>query len=81
MRRLLAAALTAAALAACDGSSTTVAPAAPATHASGVNFTVFTEELVRSKSDTTQPVAVDGVEFVFPDDDNPQAFAGVLPVT
>jgi len=79
MRRLIATALATAVLAACDGSSTPVAPAAGP--ASGVNFTVFTEELVGSKSHTAQPVAVDGVQFVFPDDDNPQAFAGVLPVT
>ena len=79
MRRLLTTVLAAAALAACDGSSTSVAPAAMP--AAGVNFTVFTEELVRSKSDTAQPVEVNGVQFVFPDDDNPQAFAGVLPAT
>ncbi len=81
MRRLLATALAAAVLAACDGSSTTVAPAAAAPHPSSINFTVFTETLVRSKSDTAQPVPVDAAQFVFPDDDNPQAFAGVLPVT
>jgi hypothetical protein len=47
----------------------------------GTNFTAFTKELLRIQSDSVQPVALSSAQFVFSDDDNPQAFAGVLPAT
>jgi len=81
MKRLLAMLLTTACLAACNGSSMTAPQAAPPAQPSGMNFTAFTKELLRIQSDSAQPVPVSAAQFLFPDDDNPQAFAAVLPST
>jgi hypothetical protein len=79
MKALLAMLLTAACLSACDGSSMSAPQTAPPAQTSGINFTAFTKELLRIQSDSVQPVALSSAQFVFSDDDNPQAFAGVLP--
>jgi hypothetical protein len=80
MKALLAM-LTAVCLSACDGGSRMgpdPAPAPPMQKAQ-VDFTVFTKELLRAQSDSAQPRPVTAAQFAFPDDDNPQAFADVLP--
>jgi ABC-type glycerol-3-phosphate transport system substrate-binding protein len=84
MKSLIAMLLATAALAGCGGSSMsesapapTATPARPAT----MNFTVFTKELLTTQSDTAQPTAVTTAQFEFPDDENPRAFASVLPTT
>ena len=81
MKRLIAMSLALASLAACDGSSTTAPHSAPPAQPQGVNFTAFTLQLLGSPSDSAPPVSVGSTQFVFPDDDNPQAFAAVLPST
>lgn len=67
-----------AALSACGGDSmggaTPAAPAAPA----ATDFTAFVLDLLKSQSDTAEPVAVNAARFVFRDDDNPAAFATAL---
>ncbi|HEY7963975.1 MAG TPA: hypothetical protein VID49_07665 [Steroidobacteraceae bacterium] len=67
-----------AALSACGGDSmggaTPAAPAAPA----ATDFTAFVLDLLKSQSDTAEPVAVNAAQFVFRDDDNPAAFATAL---
>jgi hypothetical protein len=78
MKGLLAMLLATASLAACNGTSMT-APAAPPAQPSGVNFTAFTKQLLRIQSDSAQPSPVTTAQFEFPDNDNPQAFAAVLP--
>ena len=70
--------LATACLAACDGSSMT-APATPPAQPSGMNFTAFTKQLLGIQSDSAQPSPVTTAQFEFPDNDNPQAFAAVLP--
>jgi hypothetical protein len=67
-----------AALAACDGSSMGT-PASPPAQPSQVNFTAFTKGLLAIHSDAAQPTPVTTAQFVFPDNDNTQAFASVLP--
>lgn len=78
MKGLLAMLLATACLAACDGTSMT-APAAPPAQPSGIDFTAFTKQLLRIQSDSAQPSRVTTAQFEFPDNDNPQAFAAVLP--
>jgi len=78
MKALFAMLLATACLAACDGSSMT-APAAPPAQPSGINFTAFTKQLLRIQSDSAQPSPVTTAQFEFPDNDNPLAFAAVLP--
>lgn len=67
-----------AALSACGGDSmggaTPATPAAPA----ATDFTAFVLDLLKSQSDTAEPVAVNAAQFVFRDDDNPAAFATAL---
>ncbi len=81
MKRLLAILLTTACLAACDGGSRMGPERATTTpvQTAKVEFTAFTKELLRTQSDSAQPLAVSAAQFAFPDDDNPQAFADVLP--
>ena len=87
MRAALPVLLAAATLAACDGggSTSTAVEAAQATtppaQSGSIDFTTFTKELLRSQSDAAQPVAVNAARFVFADNDNPDAFASVLPGT
>jgi hypothetical protein len=52
---------------------------ATATSAAKADFTTFTEKLIRSQSETGEPVAVAAADFYFPDDDNESAFAAVVP--
>jgi hypothetical protein len=78
MKGLLAMLLATACLAGCGGSSMSD-PAAPPAQPSGINFTAFTKQLLRIQSDSAQPSPVTTAQFEFPDDDNPQAFAAVLP--
>jgi hypothetical protein len=78
MRALLAMMLAGACLSACGGSSMSE-PVAPPAQPSAINFTAFTEKLLGVQSDTAQPTPVTTAQFTFPDNDNPQAFAGVLP--
>jgi hypothetical protein len=78
MKGLLAMLLATACLTACDGTSMT-APAAPPAQPSGINFTAFTKQLLRIQSDSAQPSPLTTAQFEFPDNDNPQAFAAVLP--
>jgi hypothetical protein len=67
-----------AALSACGGDAmggaTPATPAAPA----ATDFTAFVLDLLKSQSDTAEPVAVNAAQFVFRDDDNPAAFATAL---
>ena len=79
MKALLASLLATVCLAGCGGGSSMMAPAAPPAQPSGINFTVFTKQLLRIDSDSAQPTPVTSAQFEFPDDDNPQAFADVLP--
>ncbi|HET9329455.1 MAG TPA: hypothetical protein VFO23_02930 [Steroidobacteraceae bacterium] len=79
MRRWILPLAALAALSACGGDSmggatTPAAPAAPA----ATDFTAFVLDLLKSQSDTAQPVAVNAAQFVFRDDDNPAAFATAL---
>lgn len=78
MRALLAMLLAGTCLSACGGSSMSE-PATPPAQPAAINFTAFTEQLLRIQSDSAQPTAVTTAQFTFPDNDNPQAFAGVLP--
>lgn len=81
MKGRLAMLLAMACLAACGGGSTMgpePAPAPPVPTAT-VDFTAFTKELLRTQSDSAPPRPVTAAQFAFPDDDNPQAFADVLP--
>lgn len=80
MKGLLAMLLATACLAACDHSSMT-APAAPPAQPAGISFTVFTKQLLGIQSDSAQPSPVTTAQFEFPDNDNPLAFAAVLPAT
>jgi len=79
MKAVLATLLATACLAGCGGGSSMTVPAAPPAQPSGISFTVFTKQLLRIDSDSAQPTPVTSAQFVFPDDDNPQAFADVLP--
>jgi hypothetical protein len=54
-------------------------PAPTPAQPTGINFTSFTEKLLQIQSDSAQPVPVTTAQFEFPDNDNPQAFAAVLP--
>lgn len=86
MRALVAVLLAAAMLAACGGGgsmspATQAAPATTPSAQAGIDFTAFTKELLPIQSDASQPVAVNAAQFVFADDNNPDAFASVLPVT
>ena len=78
MRRWLLPLAALAALSACGGDSmggaTPATPAAPA----ATDFTAFVLDLLKSQSDTAEPVAVNAAQFVFRDDDNPAAFATAL---
>jgi ABC-type glycerol-3-phosphate transport system substrate-binding protein len=78
MRALLALLLVAAGVSGCGGESM-AAPTSTPTQTSAVNFTSFTEKLLQIHSDSAQPTAVTNAQFEFPDNDNPQAFAAVLP--
>jgi len=78
MRALVAMMLAGACLSGCGGSSMSE-PAAPPAQPAAINFTAFTEKLLRIQSDTAQPTPVTTAQFEFPDNDNPQAFADVLP--
>jgi len=60
------------------GSATTAATPPPPPPAS-VDFTAFAKDLLASQSETALPVPVAMTAFVFKDDDNPEAFASVLP--
>jgi hypothetical protein len=81
MKRLVPA-LTAACLAACGGGdmsdSSTMNPPT-VTPAAKTNFTIFTEKLISSQSETEEPLGVAHTDFYFPDDDNEAAFAAVVP--
>ncbi len=86
MKRVVPLLAATACLAACGGggvsSPTGPAPVAVApSPPTGVDFTAFTKSVLSSQSDTAMPVAVAATEFVFPDNDNPTAFAAVLPGT
>ena len=78
--------LTAACLAACGGgdmsdSGTMNADSNmnPPIPTAKINFTTFTEKLISSQSETEEPLAVAPTDFYFPDDENPAAFAAVVP--
>ena len=83
MNRSLVIVVMSACLAACSGGASmsdshpSAVSAASAT-TDNVDFTEFTKTLVASRPDTTDPVPVASNEFVFPDNDNPTAFAAVL---
>ena len=88
MSRWLALLAAATCLAACGGGTTsttstpgqmpvTMTPAQP----SGVDFTTFTEKLLTIQSDTGAPTTVTANGFVFSGNDNPAAFAAVVPAT
>jgi hypothetical protein len=49
------------------------------TPAARISFTSFTEKLISSRSETEEPLAVAPTDFSFADDDNPAAFAAVVP--
>ena len=52
-------------------------PPPPAT----TSFTDFVHAQLTATSDTSDPVDVNGIDFTFPDDDNPNAFNDVLGIT
>lgn len=83
MSRLPLIAIAFAALAGCSGGAggrPQSTPAAPATTGMTVklDFTAFTEALLSSRPDSTDPAPVTAGEFTFRDDDNAAAFAAVL---
>ena len=79
MRRVGPAAILLAMLGGCGGGSgQDMASAPPGQAPMSVDFTTFTKAVVASRSDTSAPIPVTASEFVFPDDDNPAAFAAVL---
>lgn len=43
-----------------------------------VSFTAFVHTQLAATSETTQPADVNGVDFTFPDDNNPAAFDDVV---
>ena len=73
MRRWILPLAALAALSACGGDSM-----GGATTPAATDFTAFVLDLLKSQSDTAQPVAVNAAQFVFRDDDNPAAFATAL---
>ena len=77
MKRTLAALAVIGCMAGCGGGGSGTTVAAPPT---SVDFTAFTKDLLSSQSETALPVSVSMTAFVFKDDDNPEAFASVLPV-
>jgi hypothetical protein len=80
MKALLTMLLVGACLAGCGGGAMN-APAPTPAQPTGINFTTFTEKLMQIQSDSAQPTPVTTAQFEFPDNDNPQAFAAVLPTT
>ena len=85
MKRAVPLLVATACLAACGGGTSSPTAQAPVAVApsppTGVDFTAFTKSVVSGQSDTAVPMAVTAAEFVFPDNDNPTAFAAVLPGT
>jgi hypothetical protein len=84
MKRSTGAVLMLACVAGCGGGSGSgMAPPSsatpPPTTTMSVDFTTFTKTLMANQSDTALPLAVTPTQFVFRDDDNPEAFASVLP--
>ena len=61
------------------GSGAPSAVAAGPPPAASVDFTAFTKNLVTTQPDSAVPIPVSVAEFAFRDDDNPAAFASVLP--
>jgi hypothetical protein len=82
MNRLALIAVVFAWLAGCSGGAgggPQAIPPAPATALNEkVDFTAFTEALVSSRPDGTDPVPVTAAEFMFRDDDNSAAFSAAL---
>jgi outer membrane PBP1 activator LpoA protein len=79
VRRLILPLAAAAALGGCGGESMDASQAMPVASApSATDFTAFVKQLLASRSDTSEPLTVSAAQFVFPDDDNPAAFATVL---
>ena len=85
MNRVVPLLVATACLAACGGGTpSTQAPAPVAVTpppVANVNFTAFTKNVLTVKSETAVPVTISAAEFAFPDNDNPSAFATVLPGT
>lgn len=79
MRRFILPLAALAVLSACGGDSMGAATPAPAPAARAASdFTSFVLDLLKSPSDTAEPVAVSAAQFVFRDEDNPAAFATAL---
>lgn len=85
MKKILAAIPAAALMVACGGgSSQTMQPAAvvpppEVTQPMSVNFTSFVKTMVVEHSNAVAPLDISKVSFAFTDDENPTAFADVLP--
>ena len=82
MRRLVAVVAVAGSVVGCgDGGSHGSPPqAGTPPPAVAVDFTSYTKELLTSQSDAALANAVPVAQFTFHDDDNPDAYASVLPV-
>lgn len=67
-------------LSGCDGSNSGTIPSAPPTPppAAKVSFTTFVKAQLK-KPDTATPIIVNGVDFNFPDLNNPHVYDDVLP--
>jgi outer membrane PBP1 activator LpoA protein len=79
MRRLILPLLATACLSACGGDSMSgTTQSMPPAQPMAVDFTAFSVQLLKSESDTAQPLTVNAAQFVFPDNDNLSAFAAVL---
>jgi len=89
MKRLAPSLLVAACLAACGGGASspvqstsmptsTPTPSPASVTGSTVNFTAFTKEILAVRSEDAAPVPVPVAALVYPDNDNPAAFAAVL---
>ena len=81
MRRVVAAIAVVGAVVGCGGGGShgQAPPAGTPPPAAAVDFTSFTKELLTSQSDSALATAVPAARFTFQDDDNPDAYASVLP--
>ena len=79
MKRIFATCVVASLLAGCGGGPSAPLPTQSVPTAMSVDFTAFVKQLVLNQSDAARPVDVSTLSFIFADDENPAAFADILP--